>query len=66
LSRKDRIVSIESEKFTISYAISTFPGQSGSPVCIGDKVIAIHNGGGKEHEHFNVGRIFTIDLFMTL
>jgi V8-like Glu-specific endopeptidase len=66
LARDNRIVSIEPEKFTISYAISTLPGQSGSPVCIGDKVIAIHNGGGKEYEHFNVGRIITIDLLMTL
>lgn len=55
LARSGRLVDNVSQ-FKICYGISTLPGQSGSPVVIGNTIIAIHVGGeiGKE---FNVGRI---------
>jgi V8-like Glu-specific endopeptidase len=48
LARDNRIVSVDSSAFKIEYGISTLPGQSGSPVVVGSRIIAIHNGGGKK------------------
>jgi V8-like Glu-specific endopeptidase len=50
----------------MAYAVSTLPGQSGTAVCIGDKIIAIHVGGGKANEEFNVGRLISADLLQNL
>lgn len=50
----------------IGYGISTLPGQSGCPVAIGKSVIAIHNGGGKGNEQFNVGRLIDYPLLRQL
>lgn len=53
----------------ILYEITTFPGQSGSPVIIGtndrSKVIAIHKGGNNTMG-VNYGRLITLDLLIDL
>jgi V8-like Glu-specific endopeptidase len=59
-------VFIQPEKFMMAYAVSTLPGQSGTAVCIGNKIIAIHSGGGKANDEFNVGRLITADLLQNL
>jgi V8-like Glu-specific endopeptidase len=46
LSRKKKIISIDHENCKIKYAISTLPGQSGSPVIFGENIIALHTGSG--------------------
>jgi hypothetical protein len=66
LARENRIKSITPETFTIAYAVSTLPGQSGTAVCTRDRIIAIHCGGGKKDEEFNVGRIITPELLSDL
>jgi V8-like Glu-specific endopeptidase len=59
-------VHIQPEKSMVAYAVSTLGGQSGTAVCIGDKIIAIHVGGGKANEEFNVGRLISADLLQNL
>jgi hypothetical protein len=41
-------------------------GQSGCPIVSREKIIAIHNGGGRPDEEFNVGRMVTADLLTNL
>jgi V8-like Glu-specific endopeptidase len=60
LTRKNRIVSVETKKRKISYSISTLPGQSGSPIVTNEKIVALHSGGGMDE--YNVGRLITHDL----
>jgi hypothetical protein len=50
----------------IGYGLSTMPGESGTPVCVNEEIIAIHNGGGKKDEEFNVGRLVTADMIINL
>jgi hypothetical protein len=50
----------------MGYGLSTVPGESGTPVCVNEEIIAIHNGGGKESEQFNVGRLVTADMISNL
>jgi V8-like Glu-specific endopeptidase len=66
ISRKGRIVYAQPDIFTLAYAVSTLSGQSGTPVCMGNKIIAIHCGGGKGDEDFNVGRLNTPDLLINI
>jgi V8-like Glu-specific endopeptidase len=54
------------DKYRIGYEISTMKGQSGSPIVSREKIIAIHNGGGRPDEEFNVGRMVTADLIASL
>jgi hypothetical protein len=49
-ARSNRIIFIKPQQFIIAYAISTLPGESGSPVCVDNKIIAIHNGGGQKDD----------------
>jgi V8-like Glu-specific endopeptidase len=49
-SRKGRIINIKPDTFTMAYALSTLGGQTGAPVCTGDKIVAIHCGSGKNGE----------------
>jgi V8-like Glu-specific endopeptidase len=44
------MVVFEPSHSKIGYAISTLPGQSGSPIIFDQKIIAIHNGGGRKDE----------------
>lgn len=37
-------------EYKIGYAISTEGGQSGCPIVLNERVIALHNGGGKYEE----------------
>ncbi len=48
MARSNRITTIEANDFKIGYGISTLGGQSGCPVVIGDDIIAVHNGGGRD------------------
>jgi V8-like Glu-specific endopeptidase len=66
ISRKGRIIYAQPDIFTMAYALSTLSGQSGTPVCTGNKILAIHCGGGKSNEDFNVGRLITHDLLANL
>jgi V8-like Glu-specific endopeptidase len=66
LSREGRIVYINHETSSIAYSISTLSGQGGAPVCIGDKIIALHWGSGKGSEDFNLGRLITYELLANL
>jgi V8-like Glu-specific endopeptidase len=50
LAGKNRIVFFSPEQCKIGYAISTMAGQSGSSIVAYEKIIAIHNGGGKKEE----------------
>ena len=65
LSLDRSIVSVEADKFVLSHRVSTLSGQSGCPVVVEDKVIAIHTG-AKADDEFNVGRLVTQGLLASL
>ncbi len=46
LARSNKIVGISLKDHRVSYGISTLGGQSGCPVVVDRKIIAIHIGGG--------------------
>lgn len=66
LARTNRIISIRPQQSEITYALSTLPGHSGSPVIANGRIVAIHNGGGRKDEQFNVGRLVTYDFLHRL
>jgi hypothetical protein len=58
----NRVSVIDYKSFKIGFAISTRVGHSGCPIIADGRIIAIHNGGGKKDDKFNVGRLVTFDL----
>jgi hypothetical protein len=50
----------------MGYGLSTVPGESGTPVCVNEEIIAIHTGSGRDNEQFNVGRVVTADMIINL
>ena len=64
LTRKNRIIAIDALSFKLRYSISTLPGQSGCPVAVDNKIVAVHVGGDMADS--NIGRIVDAALIRNL